>query len=68
MITTEFESNVTLSMKTWNIARMITESQHEAEDLVQAICNWVTHLSDDERSIAVTMYINLLVSRVMTRH
>ena len=68
MITTEFESGVTLSVETWNTACMITESQHEAEDLVQAICNGVTHLSDDERSIAVTMYINLLASKVMTRH
>ena len=68
MITTEFESSVTLSTETWNMARMITESQHEAEDLVQTICNGVTHLSDDERSIAVTMYINLLASKVMPRH
>ena len=68
MITTEFESSVTLSKETWNIACMITESQHEAEDLVQAICNGVTHLSDDERSNAVTIYINLLASKVMTRH
>ena len=68
MTTTEFEPSIALSIETWNMARMITESQHEAEDLVQTICNGVAHLSDDERSIAVTIYINLLASKVATRH
>ena len=68
MTTTEFESSVTLSMDTWKTACMITESQDEAEDLVQAICNGVAHLSDDEQSIAVTIHINLLASKLMTRH
>ena len=68
MTTTEFESSVTLSMETWNMALMITDSQHEAEDLVQAICGEVAHLSGDEQSVAVTIQINLLASKVLTRH
>mgnify|MGYP000141406801 CR=1 FL=1 len=68
MITTELESSVTLSTETWNMARMITESQHEAEDLVQNICHGVTHLPDNQQSMAVMMHINLLASKVMTRH
>ena len=68
MTTTEFESSVTLSMETWNMALMITDSQHEAEDLVQTICNGVTHLPDNQQSFAVMMHINLLASKVMTRH
>ena len=68
MMTTELESTVTLSTETWNLVCMITESQDEAEDLVQAICNGVAHLSDDEQSIAVTIHINLLASKLMTRH
>ena len=65
---TELEPSVTLSRETWNLACMITESQDEAEDLVQAICNGFAHLSDDEQSVAVTIQINLLASKVMTRH
>ena len=70
MITTELESSVTLSTETWNMARMITESQHEAENLVQNICHGFTHFSDNEQSLgnAVTEYIDFLASRVMTRH
>jgi hypothetical protein len=47
---------------------MITESQQEAEDLVQNICHGVTHLPDNQQSMAVMMYINLLASKAMTRH
>ena len=68
MTTTEFESSVTLSMDTWKTACMITESQQEAEDLVQNICHRVTHLPDNQQSTAVMMYINLLASKAMTRH
>ena len=68
MTTTEFESSVTLSMETWNMALMITDSQHEAEDLVETICHGVTHLPDNQQSFAVMVHINLLASKVMTRH
>ena len=68
MITTEFESRVALSTETWNMARMITESPREAENLVQAICRGVSHLSNQERSMAVMLYTNLLASKVMTLH
>ena len=68
MPTTEFESSVTLSMETWNMALMITDSQHEAQDLVETICHGVTHLPDNQQSMAVMMHINLLASKVMTRH
>ena len=68
MIMTEFESSVALSIETWNTACMITESQQEAEDLVQTICNGFAHLPDNQQSIAVMMHLNLLASKVMTRH
>ena len=68
MITTEFESSVTLSTETWNMARMITESQQEAEELVQDIFNEHLHFPEGKREIAVMMHINLLASKVMTRH
>jgi hypothetical protein len=47
---------------------MITESPREGEDLVQAICRGVSHLSNQERSMAVMLYTNLLASKVMTLH
>ena len=68
MTTTEFEPGGTISMDTWKTACMITESQQEAEDLVQNICHGVTHLPDNQQSMAVMMYINLLASKAMTRH
>ena len=68
MTTTEFESSVTLSMETWNMALMITDSQLEAKDLVETIYHGVTHLPDNQQSMAVMMHINLLASKVMTRH
>ena len=68
MTMTELESSVILSRETWNLACMITASEDEAEDLVQAICGEVAHLSGDEQSVAVTIQINLLASKVLTRH
>ena len=68
MITTTFESGVAISMDTWNMACAITESQQEAEDLVQDIFNGFHHLPDNQQSMAVMMQINLLASKVMTRH
>ena len=68
MITTELESSVTLSKETWNMARRITESQQEAENLVEDIFNEFHHLPDDKREMAVMLKINLLASKVMTRH
>ena len=68
MTTTEFESSVTLSIETWNTACIITESQQEAEDLVQDIFNEFHHLPDNQQSMAVMIYINLLASKTMTRH
>ena len=65
---TEFESSVTLSMDTWNMACAITESQQEAEDLMQDIFNGFHELRDNQQSMAVMMQINLLASKVMTRH
>ena len=64
----EFESSVAISMDTWNMACAITESQQEAEDLVQDIFNGFHHLPDNQQSMAVMMQINLLASKVMTRH
>ena len=55
-------------MDTWKTACAITESQQEAKDLVQDICHKVSHLPDNEQSLAVMMQINLLASKVMTRH
>jgi len=55
-------------MDTWKTACAITESQQEAEDLVQDIFNGFHELSDNQQSMAVMMQINLLASKVMTRH
>ena len=55
-------------MDTWKTACAITESQQEAEDLVQDIFNEFHHLPDNQQSMAVMMHINLLASKVMTRH
>ena len=68
MTTTEFESSVAISFDTWQTACAITESQQEAEDLVQDIFNDHHHLPNDKREMAVMMQINLLASKVMTRH
>ena len=68
MTTIESESSVTISMDTWKTACAITESQQEAEDLVQDIFNEFHHLPDNQQSMAVMMHINLLASKVMTRH
>ena len=68
MATTEFEPSGTISMDTWKTACAITESQQEAEDLVQDIFNEHHHLPEDKREIAVMLQINLLASKVMTRH
>ena len=68
MTTTEFEPSATFSMDTWKTACAITESQQEAEDLVQDIFNEFHYLPDNQQSMAVMMHINLLASKVMTRH
>ena len=68
MTTTELKSSAAISMDTWKTACTITESQQEAEDLVQNICHGVAHLPDNQQSMAVMMQINLLASKVMTRH
>ena len=68
MTTTEFELSPAISMDTWKTACAITESQQEAEDLVQDIFNEHHHLPEDKREIAVMLQINLLASKVMTRH
>ena len=68
MTTTEFEPSATISMDTWKTACAITESQQEAEDLVQDIFNEHHHLPENKREIAVMLQINLLASKVMTRH
>ena len=68
MTTTKFESSVTLSMDTWKTACAITESQQEARDLVKDIFHEFHHLPDNQQSMAVMMQINLLASKVMTRH
>ena len=68
MTTTEFESNVAISMDTWNLACMITESQDEAEDLVESMCHKASHLPDNQQSMAVMLMINVLASKEMTRH
>mgnify|MGYP000707581057 CR=1 FL=1 len=64
----EFESSVAISIDTWNMACAITESQQEAENLVQDIFNGFHELPDNQQAMAVMMQINLLASRVMTRH
>ena len=68
MTTTEFEPSAAISMDTWKTACAITESQQEAEDLVQNIFNEHHQLPEDKREIAVMLQINLLASKVMTRH
>ena len=70
MTTTEFESSNTVSIdvETWNLARMITESEEDADNLVKSICHKISHLPDNEQSIAVMMHVNLLASKVMARH
>ena len=70
MTTTEYESSTTVAVdvETWNLARKITESRQEAEDLVQDIFNDHHHLPNDKREMAVMLQINLLASKVMTRH
>jgi hypothetical protein len=68
MTTTEFEPGGTISMDTWKTACAITESQQEAKDLVQDIFHEFHHLPDNQQSMAVMMQINLLASKVMTRH
>ena len=68
MTTIESESSVTISLDTWKTACAITESQQEAEDLVQDIINDLHHLPDDKREMAVMLQVNLLASKVMTRH
>jgi len=55
-------------MDTWKTACAITESQQEAKDLVQDIFDDHDHLPNDKREIAVMLQINLLASKVMTRH
>ena len=68
MTTTEFGPGATISMDTWKTACAITESQQEAEDLVRDIFSEFHHLPDNQQSMAVMMHINLLASKVMTRH
>jgi len=68
MTPTEFEPSGTISMDTWTTACAITESQQEAEDLVQDIFNGFHHLPDNQQSMAVMMQINLLASKVMIQH
>ena len=68
MTPTEFEPSGTISMDTWKTACAITESQQEAKDLVQDIFNDHHHLPNDKREMAVMLQINLLASKVMTRH
>ena len=65
---TKFESSVAISLDTWKTACAITESQQEAEDLVKDIFNEFHHLPDNQQSMAVMIHINLLASKVMTRH
>ena len=68
MTTIESESSVTISLDTWKTACAMTESQQEAEDLVKDVINKFDHLADDKQEMAVMMQINLLASKVMTRH
>ena len=68
MTTTEFDSSAAISMDTWKTACAITESQQEAENLVQDIFDELHYLPDDKREMAVMLKINLLASKVMTRH
>ena len=68
MTTTTSEPGGTISLDTWKTACAITESQQEAKDLVKDIFNDHDHLPNDKREIAVMLQINLLASKVMTRH
>jgi hypothetical protein len=68
MTTTTSEPGGTISMDTWKTACAITESLQEAKDLVQDIFDDHDHLPNDKREIAVMLQINLLASKVMTRH
>ena len=68
MTTIESKSSVTISLDTWKTACAMTESQQEAGDLVKDVINKFDHLADDKREMAVMMQINLLASKVMTRH
>ena len=68
MTTTTSEPGETISLDTWKTACAITESQQEAKDLVQDIFNELHYLPDDKREMAVMLKINLLASKVMTRH
>ena len=68
MTPTEVEPGGTISLDTWKTACAITESQQEAQDLVRDVFKELHHLPDDKREMAVMMHINLLASKVMTRH
>ena len=68
MTSTEFEPSGTISMDARKTACAITESEQEAEDLVEDIFNEHHHLPEDKREIAVMLQINLLASKVMTRY
>ena len=68
MTTTTSEPGETISLDTWKTACAITESQQEAENLVQDIFDELHYLPDDKREMAVMLKINLLASKVMTRH
>ena len=68
MTTTTVEPGGTISLDTWKTACAITESQQEAEDLVEDIFDELHYLPDDKREMAVMLKINLLASKVMTRH
>ena len=68
MTPTEVEPGGTISLDTWKTACAITESQQEAQDLVRDVFKELRHLPDDKREMAVMMHINLLASKVMTRH
>ena len=68
MTTTTSEPGETISLDTWKTACAITESQQEADDLVEDIFDELHYLPDDKREMAVMLKINLLASKVMTRH
>ena len=68
MTTTTSGPGETISLDTWKTACTITESQQEAKDLVQDIFDELHYLPDDKREMAVMLKINLLASKVMTRH
>ena len=68
MTTTTSDPGETISLDTWKTACAITESQQEAEDLVEDIFDELHYLPDDKREMAVMLKINLLASKVMTRH